>query len=81
MVDPSGERERVWAPRRMLSESLRATAPRKRSEDVSVPRARIPDLLDELYAVARRTGIRVAAYGHAGDGNLHVNVLFSEDQG
>ena len=80
VAQTASERERVWAPRRMLSESLRATAPRKRSEDVSVPRSRIPDLLDELRDVAERTGVRIAAYGHAGDGNLHVNVLFSEEQ-
>jgi glycolate oxidase len=80
VAQTASERERVWAPRRMLSESLRATAPLKRSEDVSVPRSRIPDLLDELRAVSSRTGVRIAAYGHAGDGNLHVNVLFSGGQ-
>ncbi|HJL42023.1 MAG TPA: FAD-linked oxidase C-terminal domain-containing protein [Myxococcales bacterium LLY-WYZ-16_1] len=74
------QRERIWGPRRLLSESLRATAPRKLSEDVSVPRSRIPELLRAVRAVGTATGIRVAAYGHAGDGNLHVNLLFDEDQ-
>ena len=80
VAQSAAERERMWAPRRMLSESLRKTAPRKRSEDVSVPRSQIPLLLDELAVVAQRTGVRIAAYGHAGDGNLHVNVLFSPEQ-
>jgi glycolate oxidase len=75
-----GQRERIWAPRRWLSESLRKTASRKRSEDVTVPRSRIPELLARLRTVAEETQVRVAAYGHAGDGNLHVNVLFEPDQ-
>ncbi len=74
------QRERIWGPRRMLSETLRRTAPRKLSEDVAVPRSRIPDLLDALQDIAKRTGIRIAAYGHAGDGNLHVNLLFPADR-
>lgn len=74
------QQARIWGPRKMLSESLRATAPRKLSEDLSVPRGRIPELLRAVRKVGEETGIRVAAYGHAGDGNLHVNLLFEEDQ-
>jgi len=80
VAQSASERARLWAPRKLLSESLRATAPRKLSEDVSVPRSRIPDLLRALRALGARTGVRIAAYGHAGDGNLHVNVLFSSEQ-
>lgn len=74
------QRDRMWAPRYMLSETLRQTAPRKISEDVTVPRSRIPELMRGLREVAAKVGVQVAAYGHAGDGNLHVNVLFQPDQ-
>ncbi len=74
------QRDRMWAPRYMLSDTLRKTAPCKISEDVTVPRSRIPELMRGLREVAAKVGVQVAAYGHAGDGNLHVNVLFQPDQ-
>ncbi|MEM1024319.1 MAG: FAD-linked oxidase C-terminal domain-containing protein [Myxococcota bacterium] len=80
VADTRPQRDRMWAPRYMLSETLRATAPRKVSEDVTVPRSRIPELMRGLREVGAKVGVRVAAYGHAGDGNLHVNVLFEPDQ-
>lgn len=50
-----------------------------RMEDVGVPRSRVPDLLGAIEEVARRHGIRVATFGHAGDGNLHPNFIFDRD--
>jgi glycolate oxidase len=47
-----------------------------RMEDVGVPRSRVPDLLRAIEAVATRYGIRIATFGHAGDGNLHPNLIF-----
>ncbi len=47
-----------------------------RMEDVGVPRARVPDLLRAIDEIGRRHGIRVATFGHAGDGNLHPNFIF-----
>ena len=47
-----------------------------RMEDVGVPRARVPDLLRAIDDIGRRHGIRVATFGHAGDGNLHPNFIF-----
>lgn len=80
MAQDEADRRRIWAPRNRLSEALRATAERKMSEDIVVPRSRIPDMVRAAGAIAERTGVRVATYGHAGDGNLHVNVLFDADQ-
>ena len=80
MAQSEADRRRIWTPRNVLSESLRATAEAKISEDIVVPRSRIPDMLDKTQAISERYGIRVAAYGHAGDGNLHINVLFDRDQ-
>ena len=45
-------------------------------EDVGVPRARVPELLRAIEAIGERHGIRVATFGHAGDGNLHPNFIF-----
>jgi glycolate oxidase len=50
----------------------------KISEDVVVPRDRIPALLDEVDAIGEATGIKMLTYGHAGDGNLHVNYLWDD---
>jgi glycolate oxidase len=74
-------RERLWEVRRALSHSLRARWPRKVSEDVAVPLAQLP----ALAAAAREIGVKysldVASFGHAGDGNLHVNVLYDPQAG
>jgi glycolate oxidase len=50
-----------------------------RMEDVGVPRSRVPDLLRAIEAIGRRHGIRIATFGHAGDGNLHPNFIFDRD--
>ena len=73
------ERERLWAARREMSSAVRKLAKHKLSEDVVVPRQRIADLLDRVAQNSERTGIRTVAYGHAGDGNLHVNFLWNEE--
>ena len=50
-----------------------------RMEDVGVPRGRVPELLRAIQAIGRRHGVRVATFGHAGDGNLHPNFIFDHD--
>src|SRR5919112_2737145 len=50
-----------------------------RMEDVGVPRARVPQLLRAIEAIAARHGVRCATFGHAGDGNLHPNLIFDRD--
>jgi glycolate oxidase len=74
----SGERERLWAARRELSRALRRVAANKLAEDVVVPRSRIPDLIDRCQAISEQSGIPMPAYGHAGDGNIHVNFLWND---
>lgn len=69
-------RERLWDVRRALSHTLRAHWPKKISEDVAVPLARLPDLTAAARAIGERHGVDVASFGHAGDGNLHVNFLY-----
>ena len=75
----AAQRDRLWAARRTLSKATRALARHKLSEDVVVPRTRIPDLLARADDIGAATGVRHLAYGHAGDGNLHVNFLWDDD--
>ena len=63
----------------MLSKATRRLTRHKLSEDVVVPRTRIADLLARADAIGDETGVRHLAYGHAGDGNLHVNFLWDDD--
>jgi FAD/FMN-containing dehydrogenase len=51
-----------------------------RHEDVVVPRSKIPDLIAYTEEIERKTGLKVASFGHAADGNIHVNILYEEDQ-
>jgi glycolate oxidase len=74
------ERERVWAPRRALSYALRTLAAHKLSEDVVVPRSKIPALLAAVREISERERVLMPAYGHAGDGNFHVNLLWNDGE-
>lgn len=74
-----GDRERLWAARRDMSRALRRTATNKLSEDVVVPRGSLGALLVRRRRIAEESGVRMPAYGHAGDGNLHVNFLWDDD--
>lgn len=73
------EREAVWRVRRDTSWALKRSARHKLSEDVVVPRSQVGALVARCRAIAARTGIRMPSYGHAGDGNLHVNFLWDDD--
>ncbi|MGQ0505360.1 MAG: FAD-binding oxidoreductase [Myxococcaceae bacterium] len=70
------QREKLWSARRVLSTALRALKPHKISEDIAVPRSKIPETISRLKAMGQEMGLTVATYGHAGDGNLHANILF-----
>jgi glycolate oxidase len=69
------ERDDVWAVRRQLSLALRATGLLKINHDVVVPRGRVPELFDTVGELAREYRLHVASFGHAGDGNIHVNLM------
>jgi glycolate oxidase len=73
-----GERERLWAARRELSRALRRTSRFKRAEDGEGPRSQIPALLEARSRISDQYRIPMPTYGHAGDGNLHVNFLWSD---
>jgi D-lactate dehydrogenase len=72
-------RDRLWAARRALSPALRSIAPGKINEDVVVPVSRIPDLVTGVEALADECALTIVCFGHAGNGNLHVNILYHPD--
>ncbi|MCL6712154.1 FAD-binding protein [Pseudomonas sp. R2.Fl] len=69
-------RERLWAARKSLSPALRTIADGKINEDVVVPVSRIPDLVGGVERMAAEFELPIVAFGHAGNGNLHVNILY-----
>lgn len=78
VAQTAGQREVLWAARRNMSLSVRARARYKISEDVVVPRSRLSELVEEVDALGERHRIDALCYGHAGDGNLHVNFLWND---
>lgn len=73
------ETEALWRARKALSPALRKVAPRKINEDVVVPVSRMAQLIDGLQETSRRHGITNVNFGHAGNGNIHVNLLVNPD--
>jgi glycolate oxidase len=73
------ERRAVWEARRLISPSLKASYRIKLNEDICVPRSRIVEMLARVDRVAADTRVACAVFGHAGDGNLHVNLLSNDD--
>src|SRR5438552_2335191 len=67
--------EKLWALRRQFSNSLRATGLTKLNQDVVVPRSRIVDLVEFAEWLSAQSGFPIASFGHAGDGNIHVNIM------
>ncbi|MBN2714632.1 MAG: FAD-binding protein [Deltaproteobacteria bacterium] len=80
MARHGGEREKLWAARRLMSDAVADTAKHKVSEDIVVPRSAAPELLTGLKRLSQKYHVRLASYGHAGDGNYHVNVLWDDDE-
>ncbi|MFH1131133.1 MAG: FAD-linked oxidase C-terminal domain-containing protein, partial [Pseudomonadota bacterium] len=73
-------RRQIWDMRRASNPVLKEQHKYKYSEDIVVPRARIPEMLNQLDALAAKNKVAIANFGHAGDGNLHVNVLFDDEE-
>jgi glycolate oxidase len=70
------EAEGLWRARKAVSPALLKVKPHKVSEDVAVPLGAIPRLINALQEIGRRRGLIIPSYGHAGDGNIHVNLLY-----
>lgn len=70
--------ERIWDIRRSFSASLKATGLRKLNEDIVVPRSRLVDLMRFAARLQKKSGFPIACFGHAGDGNIHVNIMVGD---
>jgi glycolate oxidase len=73
------ERQELWRVRRELSLSLKMIASLKFNHDVVVPKGRIPELFTLVRAIRERFRLRIPCFGHAGDGNIHVNIMVDKD--
>ncbi len=71
------QRRELWAARRVVSTALRQLRRFKISEDIAVPRSKIPEAVERIKALGDKYDLLVATYGHAGDGNLHANILYA----
>lgn len=69
------ERDRLWQARRSISPALGKIRPGKINEDVTVPRTRIPALIHSIRGLAEKYGLIIVCFGHAGDGNIHTNIM------
>lgn len=80
MAANKDEQDRLWKIRRSISPALYTIKPRKINEDIVVPPSRVPDIIAEIQEIAKRHGLLIVNFGHAGDGNIHVNILIEEEE-
>jgi glycolate oxidase len=76
----AGEREALWRVRREISPSLKVISPARLNHDLVVPRGRVPELFDLIERARREFRLRIACFGHAGDGNIHVNIMVRAEE-
>ena len=70
--------QELWYARRNASPSITIFGTKKLNEDISVPRSKLPEALTAIYAIGDKYGIQVPCFGHAGDGNIHVNAMVKD---
>ena len=73
------ERDDLWQLRRELSPALKKISSIKLNNDVVVPRGRIPELFALVKEIEQESGLSIASFGHAGDGNIHVNIMIPDE--
>jgi glycolate oxidase len=78
IASTEAERNNLWKARRSISPSLARKAPNKLGEDITVPRSAIPEVIQRLRDISAKYGLPIVIFGHAGDGNLHPNILFDK---
>ncbi len=80
IAETEEESEEIWQVRRIVSPSLRKVNPDKFNEDIVVPRSKVPDMIRALEKISRDYQVPIVNFGHAGDGNIHVNVMVDLQQ-
>jgi glycolate oxidase len=76
----AAEAEELWKARRLVSPALRKVNPDKINEDIVVPRNRVPDIIRGIDGIREKYGIPIINFGHAGDGNIHVNIMIDRSR-
>lgn len=79
VADNATTSERVWKIRRTIAESYAMITPHQANEDLVVPPAAIPKLIEGMQQIATEFGLLIPAYGHAGDGNIHTRIVKNPD--
>lgn len=74
----SKESEDLWFARRNVSQSISIYGKKKLNEDITVPRAKLPELLAQIDEVSKKYGFKIPCFGHTGDGNVHTNVMVED---
>lgn len=69
----------LWKARKSISPALFLYGSEKINEDIVVPRSRIPDMVARIRELSAQTGLTMVSFGHAGDGNIHFNIMFDKD--
>ena len=72
------EAANLWKARKAISPSLFKYGPDKINEDIVVPRSKIPEMVKKIDALRKETGLTMASFGHAGDGNIHFNIMLDK---
>ncbi len=70
--------EKLWKARKAISPALFQYGPDKINEDIVVPRSKIPDMVRKIAALKEKTGLTMVSFGHAGDGNIHFNIVLDK---
>jgi glycolate oxidase len=78
MAQNETERAALWKARRSISPALARKSPNKLGEDITVPRSAIPEVVQRLRQIGQAYELPIVIFGHAGDGNLHPNILFDK---
>ncbi len=74
------EEEELWLARRSISPTLKRIADGKINEDIVVPLSRLPDMIEATQEIAKKYSLKIVNFGHAGDGNIHVNIMYHTDK-
>lgn len=78
VAENSQEASALWQARKSLSPVLYKIAPHKINEDIVVPISRIPEMVGAIQKIQKDSGLTVVAFGHAGDGNIHCNIMYNK---
>jgi len=77
-AESANEAEDMWRARRAISPALYRAASGKLNEDIVVPRSLIPEMMAKMTEIGRNRNLQIICFGHAGDGNIHVNVMYDQ---